>query len=281
MLRVGSFSITRVSFGTFKLDGGAMFGSVPKPIWSRRMVPDEQNRIALDAGALLVQYQNRRILVDAGFGAKWSEKEQNIFGFESSTDPTQLEGITDVIITHLHFDHAGGLSSLSPSGELYPTFKSAKHYVHSENWKTAHNPNAKESASYLKSNYAPLNDVELTLIDETCELFPGLSVIPAFGHTKGLLWVKICDQGRTVVFPSDLIPTSHHVRLPYIMGYDMCAGTTLKEKAQFLAQASKEDWLIILQHDPNVFGIKVQELQRTASGPTQNIDYDILTIVDV
>lgn len=281
MLTVGSFIVTRISFGTFKLDGGAMFGSVPKPLWSKLMLPDDNNRIQLDAGALVIQHQDRRILVDAGFGTKWNEKEKKIFGFEPKLDPTQLEGITDVIITHLHFDHAGGLSSITPEGRLYPTFKSAKHYIHSDNWSTAQNPSVRESASYLEANYSPLKDVDLTLVEETCELFPGLSVIPTFGHTEGMLWVKISDQGQTVAFPSDLIPTSNHVRLPYIMGYDMCARTTLQEKAQFLCQASEEGWTIIFQHDPNVFAGKIQKSKRSGAKPTEGSDYDILSIVEL
>ncbi len=230
-----------------------MFGSVPKTLWSRLTRPDDLNRIKLVTRCLLLTTNNRKILVDAGVGKIWNQKQYDYYNFQHLIDPAEIQGVTDVIITHLHFDHAGGLASRHDSKEAVLNFPNAVHHCHRRNWEQALTPSPRERASYLSSYLTPLKSASLHLIfDEISSIAGIVHGHVVNGHTDGLIWLRLEIGDTTYAFPSDLIPTSHHVSLPYIMGYDMCPRATLKEKELFLTQAVENSWVVIFQHDPDI-----------------------------
>jgi glyoxylase-like metal-dependent hydrolase (beta-lactamase superfamily II) len=246
-MQVGRYRISVHNHGFFRLDGGAMFGSVPKTLWAREAPPDEENRILLATRSLIVEDGSRKILVDVGCGDKWSEKNRAIFCI-SDAPYEPVKGVTDVLLTHLHFDHGGGVSRYI-DGQLRACYPDARHYVSAANLDNAKKPNVRERASYLAENVEILEKVDLALTEDGQEVFPGISVHQAHGHTRGLQWVKVTDED-TVVYPADMIPTSKHLPLPFVMGYDMCAERALAEKGAFLNQAVAGNWLIVFEHDP-------------------------------
>jgi glyoxylase-like metal-dependent hydrolase (beta-lactamase superfamily II) len=249
-MEIGPYRISLHNHGFFRLDGGAMFGSVPRALWAREAPPDEENRILLATRSLVIDHQDRRMIVDVGCGDKWTEKSRIIFCI-SSAAYVRVEGVTDVLLTHLHFDHAGGVSRIH-AGVVEPNYPDARHYVSAANYDNARNPNRRERASYLPENVDVLNGVELTLTDDGQEVWPGISVHQADGHTRGLQWVKVTSGDETIAFPADLIPTSKHLPIPYVMGYDMCAELAMREKENFLKQAVEGKWIVVFEHDPEV-----------------------------
>ena len=236
------------NFGNFRLDGGSMFGAVPKKLWSRLLVPDNDNCIKLATNSLVVEMDDKLILIDVGLGTKWDEKYTKIYDIEPRNELPNPEAITDVILTHLHFDHAGGISYYD-SGELKLTYPNAKIHLQKDNFDLALNPNVREKASYLKENVEILKKSDLNLLSGDTELYPGINLFQINGHTKGQQWVKVETEDEVFAFPSDLMPTSHHKQLAYHMGYDMCTETLLKEKQAFFEQAEKANWTIIFQHE--------------------------------
>ena len=248
-----SMQIQIVEFDYFLLDGGAMFGSVPKILWSRLAPPDDLNRIRLVTRCLLLTGKNLKILIDAGAGTIWNERQYRYYNFQHIIEPSTIQDITDVIITHLHFDHAGGLVSRRAEKDVVLNFPDAVHHCHRSNWEQALNPSARERASYLSTYITPLKSASLNLLTDETTLIADMAFgHVANGHTNGLLWIQIETDGTTYAFPSDLIPTSHHVSLPYIMGYDMCPRATLIEKEAFLTKAVENSWVVIFQHDPDI-----------------------------
>lgn len=265
-LKIGNFLISTIVTDNFRLDGGAMFGSVPRQIWQKQIVPDEKNRIPLVCRLLLIESDNRTFLVDIGLGSKWQEKEKDIFAIEnllSTNLSIKFPKVTDIILTHLHFDHAGGLSYFDENSELKLTFPNARYYLQRTNFELAQNPGVRERASYLKDNLLPLKNANLHLLDGNSEIIPGLQVEVSNGHTKGLQWVLLGEGGEaTVAYPSDLIPTSCHVPLPFVMGYDMCAETTIEEKRQLLDRAEKNNWIVIFEHDPHISAARIKKSEK-------------------
>lgn len=247
-MQIGRYRISVHNHGFFRLDGGAMFGSVPKALWAREASPDDQNRILLATRSLIIEDGERKILVDVGCGDKWSEKNRAIFCIDEVAY-TPVDGVTDVLLTHLHFDHAGGVSR-NGSGGLEPCYPNARHYVAAVNYENAQSPNVRERASYLAENVSILAQVNLTLTEDGQELWPGLTVHQANGHTHGLQWIKLSDGGLTVVYPADMCPTSKHLLVPFVMGYDMCAERAMEEKRVLLQQAVAESWIVVFEHDP-------------------------------
>lgn len=226
-----------------------MFGSVPKNLWAGLAPPDDQNRILLATRSLVVEDGDRKMVVDLGCGDKWSDKLRSIYAIDSSGE--RLEGVTDVLLTHLHFDHAGGVSHRAGEG-MEPTYPEAAHYVSGSNLENARHPHLRERASYFKEDVEVLDRVNLTTTSDGEEVWPGITVHFTNGHTRGLQWVRVSDGGVTVAYPSDLIPTSKHLPLPFVMGYDMCAETQVAEKESFLKQAIEEGWIVVFEHDPEV-----------------------------
>ena len=243
--------ITSFLFGSFRLDGGAMFGSVPKNLWNKKIPADAENCIPMVTRSLLIETENRKMLVDAGMGEKWSDKERLIYAIKNTPVdqlPFRSFDITDVLLTHLHFDHAGGISYFD-NGTLKLTYPQAIHYLQEENLRNASVPGLRERASYLLDNVSILDQARLTLVKGHASITDSIQPRVMHGHTRGLQAFIINTGQGIVAYPSDLIPTAQHVSLPWVMGYDMSAVTVLEEKADFLSQAVKENWLLIFEHD--------------------------------
>jgi glyoxylase-like metal-dependent hydrolase (beta-lactamase superfamily II) len=229
-----------------------MFGTVPKTLWARETQADGENRILLATRSLIVEDGERTLLIDTGYGDKWSEKNRAIYCFEEGPY-RPVADITDVLLTHLHFDHAGGVSRFpTNSKSAEPCYPSVRHFVSAANYENAKAPNDRERGSYLTENIDGLTQVDLRLLQDGDEVWPGLTVHRADGHTHGLMWVKLTDGGTTVAFPADLIPTSKHLPIPWVMGYDICAEQSMQEKAAFLARSIAESWIVVFEHDPVV-----------------------------
>ena len=267
--RIGKWKVTVVETGTMMLDGGAMMGSVPKVLWEKDNTPDDLNRIQLSMRCLLLDDGENVVLVETGIGNKFTEKFKKMFNIKVdklglSNTLSNLgyshEKITHVILTHLHFDHAGGATFFDENGELVPSFPNAKYYVSEKNWNAGNNPNPKDKASYLAENFKILEDVgSLNLISDNCEILNGISTYVVNGHTQGQQLVKINAGNKTVVFCSDLIPLKSHLKLPWIMGYDLNASLTLEEKKDFLNLASDNNWILFFYHDPKTIAVKISK----------------------
>ncbi len=260
-MKLGAFEIYPLTDGMLRLDGGAMFGVVPKTVWEKHHPADSQNRIQLELGVLLIKAQGKNILVDTGIGNKCSDKFNKIYGVERrpSIEESLLkcglsaDDIDLVINTHFHFDHAGGNTRLDDNGQIHPTFSKASYFIQKGEWEAAKAPNERTKASYLLENYEVLTDQAcLNLLEGDSEILKGISVIRTPGHTAHHQAVLIESQGQKAVFLGDLIPTASHIPLPYIMGYDLFPLTTLETKRTLLEQAFEEHWLLIFQHDPKV-----------------------------
>ena len=260
-LRFGDWRATPLESGYLWLDGGSMFGSVPKPLWSRSHPPDEKNRIRLAMRCLLLEGHGRRVLVDVGVGDKFSPKLVEIYRLEQ--DATTLDralaarglapaDITDVVLTHLHFDHAAG-ATRREGEQLVPAFPKARYHVQGRNLDNARHPNLRERASYMAENFEPLAEAGvLDARDGAGSPWPGIELIPAHGHTRGQQLVRVSGAEGALYFVADLIPTASHVRIPFVMGYDVAAIETMQEKRALLDRASRERAWVFLEHDPQV-----------------------------
>lgn len=258
-MNIGDYKIFAIETGDFALDGGAMFGVVPKPLWSKSYDRgDELNRIPMTARCLLAVSESKKILIDTGCGYKMSEKQQQIYKLDYSVNTLERslnklgytpDDITDVLFTHLHFDHAGG-STVLQGNELIPRFRHAMHYVQKGHLSWARNPSEKDRASFMTENWEPLfANGMLTTLEGNGEVFPGISVECFHGHTADLQMIVIRDDTHTLAFPADVLPTSAHIPLPYIMGYDNFPLTTLAEKKALLPRMVEEEWIIVFEHD--------------------------------
>lgn len=258
-MNIGDYKIFIVETGDFALDGGAMFGVVPKPLWSKSYDHgDEMNRIPMTARCLLAVSETKKILMDTGCGYKMSEKQQQIYKLDYTVNTLESslhklgftpDDITDVIFTHLHFDHAGG-STFVQGNEIIPRFRHAMHYVQKGHLSWARNPSEKDRASFMTENWEPLfANGMLTTLEGNGEVFPGISVECFHGHTADLQMIVIRDDTHTLAFPADVLPTSAHIPLPYIMGYDNFPLTTLAEKKALLPRMVEEEWIIVFEHD--------------------------------
>lgn len=249
-----------VNITNFKIDGGAMFGVVPKVLWEKRYPADENNLCNWALRSLLIDTGERVALIDNGFGDKQSDKFMSRFhlnenlGIEKALDNIgyKPEDITDMIITHLHYDHCGGGVKYDASGTGYElTFPNAKYWVGKAQWDSAMNPNSREATSFLEENLVPMQKSgKMTLVEEETELLPELNVRIYNGHTDGQLipFIKT-GNGRILIFAADLLPSTAHIPLPYIMSYDMKPEITLREKESFLEEAEKNNYTIFFQHD--------------------------------
>jgi glyoxylase-like metal-dependent hydrolase (beta-lactamase superfamily II) len=261
---LGAFRLHALEAGLQRLDGGAMFGVVPKPLWEKRVPADERNRIPLALRCLLVETPDALVLVDTGIGNKEDEKFRDIYGVENDGDPTRLEAairdaghdpsdVDIVISTHLHFDHAGGNTVREPDHGIRPAFPGARHVVQQGELAFAHRDNERIRASYMSKNYDPVSEAGLwELVDGPAEIVPGISVVPTPGHTPHHQSVLVRSEGDTACFLADLVPTTAHLPLPWIMGYDLEPLVTLESKRELLGRAAREQWLLVFEHDPAV-----------------------------
>ena len=265
-----------INAGNFKLDGGAMFGVVPKSLWQKTNPSDSDNLIDLTARCMLIESGSRLILVDAGMGDKQSEKFFSYYkpwGDDSLVKSINSAGfsideITDVFLTHLHFDHCGGSTVLNSNNVSVPLFKNAKYWSNKNHWDWATNPNSREKASFLKENLIPIEESgQLCFLDVKSPGFNhydelGFDVLFVDGHTEKQMIPKVSYNGKEVVFMADLLPTAGHIPLPYIMGYDVRPLTTLEEKRSFLNLAVKEEYCLFLEHDAQNEIITLKETEK-------------------
>jgi len=260
-MKIGSYELHPIETGRFALDGGAMFGVVPRPLWEKTQPPDDRNRITLAARALLLVGGERRILIDAGNGSKYNEKLTAIYKMDTSrfdlisslrrirVDPAE---ITDVILTHLHFDHAGGSTTIL-NGRPAPTFPNARYYVQYEQWLAATKPTERDRASFVADDFIPLYERGMLQFTEgEREILPGISVRVLHGHTAALQCPIISDGRTKLFFCADLVPTRSHLQLPWIMAYDLRPLVTLEEKRRILREAAEDRWTLFFEHDPEV-----------------------------
>ena len=266
----------RIETGNFMLDGGAMFGVVPKALWERTNPADEKNRIKMAARSLLIEDGDRLILIDTGMGNKQSDKfygHYAIWGDHTLDSSLQKAGfhrddITDVFFTHLHFDHCGGAIEFNSNGILVPAFKNARFWSHQNHWEWATKPNPREKASFLPENILPIHKSgQLELLTGTEKQLKktalGFDILLMNGHTEKQMLPMIQYQEKTIVFAADLIPTVGHLPIPYVMGYDTRPLLTLEEKASFLDRAVANDFLLFLEHDTEN---ELISLEQTAKG---------------
>lgn len=263
IMKFGDLEISVISDGTFLLDGGAMFGVVPKALWQKKVPADEKNRITLGLNSLLITKGKIIILIETGLGEVINQKFEEIYEVKREKNLIEiikekglaLEDITYVINTHLHFDHCGWNTFLKENG-FVPTFPRAKYFVQKKEWESAMNPDERSSASYMKERLIPLKEKgNLEIIEGDIEIEEGIKILNIPGHTRGHQCVLVESKGKKLFFPGDLIPTSAHFPLPYIMAYDLFPLETLENKKKILKVSKEEGWVFALYHDPiYVFG---------------------------
>jgi glyoxylase-like metal-dependent hydrolase (beta-lactamase superfamily II) len=267
-MQFGDLTLTPLWDGSFRLDGGAMFGVVPKPLWEKRAPADEKNRIRLGLRPLLVQGE-KTLLIDAGIGGKMDAKSVEIYAIDRSRSldhsladaGISRDAIDIVLASHLHFDHAGGFTARDDSGAVVPAFPRARYIVRTAEWDDAAHAHERNRASYLKENFVPLADAGvLDLVAGDAIIMPGVRVVRTGGHTRNHQIVVIESQDETAVFAADLIPTTAHVDEPWIMGYDLYPMQTLEFKRTFLREAIDREYLIFFEHDPDVAAGYVREV---------------------
>jgi len=274
---LGRFRIHALEAGVQRLDGGAMFGVVPKPLWERRIPADARNRIPLGLRCLLVETPDELVLVETGLGNKENEKFLDIYGVENAAAPGSgsadrlqeavrhagfsPDDVTVVVNTHLHFDHAGGNTFRDGDGAVRLSFPHARYFVQRREWEWAHATNERTAASYLPDNYDPVERAgRLHLVEGVAEIVPGIETLPTPGHCPGHQSVRVTSGGETACYLADVVPTFAHLPLPWIMGYDVEPLVTLESKRALLARAVEERWLLVSTHDPATpWGYGVQE----------------------
>ena len=266
-----------INTGFFKLDGGAMFGVVPKSLWSRLETPDENNLCTWAMRCLLIETEGRKVLVDTGIGNKQSAKFFSHFephGADSLVASLRqagvgLDEVTDVLLTHLHFDHVGGAVQRTDTGALEPLFPNATYWTNQAHYDWAYTPNDRENASFLKENFVPLQEagglkmVEALPYDQRLPWMAGIELGYAYGHTEAMMLPIISYKGKTIVYCADLLPSTSHIGMPYVMGYDIRPMNTLQEKKHLLTRAVEEDYILFFEHAK---AIEACTVKRNAKG---------------
>jgi len=256
-MKFSEFELFNISDGSFLVDGGAMFGIVPKTIWSRMVLADNLNRVKLGLNCLLIKSSKGNILVDTGIGNKFGKKIQQNYGIEHHEHLIRSlarvgikpEEIDFVVNTHLHFDHCGANTIKTP--KIIPNFVKAKYIIQKNEWYNATHPDERTKATYLLENFIPIEESgQLILIDGEYEIIPGVKAIPTDGHTNGHQSILIKSGAKTACYLGDLIPTEYHLKIPYISAYDLSPLQQMANKRKFLNQAVKENWLLIFCHNP-------------------------------
>ena len=270
-MKIGDYDLHPIETGRFALDGGAMFGVVPRTLWEKKNPPDGKNRIPMATRSLLLRGNGRTILIDVGNGTKFDDKLTSIYRmdiseFELHRSLARLgvsaSDITDVVLTHLHFDHTGG-ATYRENNELKPAFPNATYYVQREHWNAAMQTSERDRASFFPDDFMPLNERGVLQFTEgEGEIFPGIGFRVVHGHTAALQCPLISDGQTTLLYCADLIPLAAHVQLPWIMAYDLRPLVTLEEKRRILNQAADEHWVLFLEHDPLVTAVRVKPTDR-------------------
>ncbi len=268
-MKIGKYELLTVQSGFIGLDGGAMFGIIPKPLWEKTNPADKVNRVTLATRNLLLISDSKRILIDTGMGDKWDDKSRNIFRIDENLSLEKalfqkgysFDDITDVILTHLHFDHTGGSAKLV-DGKIVPSFPNAIYHVQKQNFDWALNPSDRDRGSYLKENFEPLAKEGVLNLLTTTQFDDQISFEIINGHTFGQQMIKISDGSNTVLYCADLLPFVSHIRLPYIMAYDLQPLVTLAEKKKYLKQALDENWILYFGHDPEYAAVTLKHSEK-------------------
>jgi len=260
-MKIGKYNIHTIESGDLLLDGGAMYGVIPKPLWEKSSPSDEKNRIHLKTRHLLLVSDSKKILIDTGSGKNWNEKFEKIYSIDYSQHDLfpalakfgiKPDEITDVILTHLHFDHVGG-AVVFENGKPIPAFPNAKYHVQQKQYEWAINPSERDRASYFNERFVTLfNEGILKQYNGNFQFDENINLIVVNGHTPMQQLVKISDSNKTIFYCGDLIPLASHISLPYIMGYDLQPILTLNEKKEILPTAVDENWLLFFDHDPKI-----------------------------
>jgi glyoxylase-like metal-dependent hydrolase (beta-lactamase superfamily II) len=266
-MKLGDWTFRTFRDGDFRLDGGAMFGVVPQTMWAKHHKPDEKNRIDMTLRCLLAETRDRRILVDTGIGDRWDDKFKGILALdrrpnqlvqELETAGVTAESVTDVIQTHLHFDHCGGTVS-ERDGVLSPTFPNARHWIQEKHWRWACSPTERDRASFRIDDFKALEDNnQIEFIDGNVEILPEVRVHQINGHTPGQQMVEFHTSGGVVVFCGDLLPLASQIRVPWIMGYDLNPLLTLQGKKEFLSRAVEDQYTLVFEHDIDIEACEVE-----------------------
>jgi glyoxylase-like metal-dependent hydrolase (beta-lactamase superfamily II) len=265
-VKLGDLEFHVISAGRVLLDGGAMFGVIPRPLWEKKMAPDARNRITLSMNCLLIKTAGKRILVETGAGDKMNAKLSDIYGLEG---PFLIDGLRNhdlrpedidiVVNTHLHFDHCGGNTRVERD-KVVPTFPNAHYIVQRGEFEHAENPNERDQASYFRENYAPLKAAGIfTLLESDTVIAPGVELLRVPGHTANMQCVKLTGAGKTAFSFADLVPTTAHLALPWIMGYDLYPMTTLENKKRWIPEVLRQGWLALFTHDVRVQAAYLRE----------------------
>lgn len=267
-MKIGDYDLYSIETSEFSLDGGAMFGIVPKPIWEREAPSDALNRIDMVTRSLLLCSDERKILIDTGNGTKWEEKYREIYNIDTSRYNIDnsltkygfnADDITDIICTHLHFDHAGGNTKID-DGTIVPTFPNAKYWVTKEHWDLANHPSQKDSGSFIEHDWKVL--AENGMIETVNGNEPFIKGIDSYitqGHTAGLLHPMISDGTKTLFYGADIFPLAAHISIPWVMAYDVQPVVTMKEKEILLPKMQDEEWILFLEHDPKIQACTVHQ----------------------
>lgn len=279
-MQLGDYRVEIVPDTEFRLDGGAMFGVVPRLLWSQSCPPDEYNRVRLNMNCLFIEAGRERIIIETGIGDKWSAKQETMYGItrrrslgdsiEAVTTFSPGE-ITIVVNTHLHFDHAGGNTTRNAAGDIVPTFPNARYFVSQDEYEHAESPHERDRASYLPENWRPLRESgQLEFKPADYEVVPGLRMETVAGHSRTMQCARLERGGETLFSFADLVPTRAHVPLAWIMGYDLYPVETLEAKRRLLPQAARENWLCFFYHDPDKPLCRVVEVE----GKLKTLPYD-------
>ena len=260
-MKIGKYDLYSVETSEFGLDGGAMFGIIPKPIWEKKVSADELNRVNMVTRSLLLVSDEKKILIDTGNGTKWEEKYKQIY--DINTDQYNIEKslgkygfsseqITDVICTHMHFDHIGGNTKIK-SGEVVPTFPNAKYWISEENWKLANHPSQKDAGSFIEHDWKVLAENQMIeIIDGREPFIEGIETFVTHGHTPGLLHPIVSDGSNKLFYGADIFPMAAHIPIPWVMAYDVQPVVTMEEKQKLLQKMGCEDWILFFEHDPHI-----------------------------
>ena len=258
-MKVGKYTLYSIETSQFCLDGGAMFGIIPKTLWEKEAPADEYNRIQMVTRSLLVVSNERKIIIDTGNGDKWDDKNRSRYNID--LDKINLssslkkygfipDDITDVFCTHLHFDHAGGNTSIE-NGKIVPTFPNATYWIHQDNWDLANSPSEKDRGSYLAENWSVLaENGMIEYVTDREEFLPGIEIMLTYGHTIGMMHPLIKDGNNTVFYAADIFPMAAHVPLAWVMAYDLNPVQTIKEKRSLLPTMVDKNWTVFFEHDP-------------------------------
>lgn len=258
-MQIGDYSVKVIQDAEFRLDGGAMFGVVPRQLWSQVCPPDEENRIRMNMNCVLVDTGADKILIETGIGDKWPTKHASRYAIDRARPLTETlkattgvaaEEITIVVNTHLHFDHCGGNTKLNEAGDVVAAFPNARYFVSRAELEHAEHPTERDRASYLPENWRSLIESgQLEGRDENYEVAPGLRMQTVAGHNRSMQCWRLDQGGKTIFGFADLVPMRAHVRFPWIMGYDLYPVETLEAKKRLIPQAAREGWLCLFYHD--------------------------------